>query len=128
MKTYKILLVAGCLWAAAAATIWPRTSFSGAGSVSPMVSIEKLSRDMSPHLAEVCRSDLLSFAKNRMQSLIAFGYPSALLFSRDSGTFAERYLATDCPVGPFLAIASLVSESADSVRRSNGSTPMYSSP
>lgn len=128
MKTFKMVLVAGCLWTAAAAAIWPRTSFSGAGSDSPLVSIEKLSRDMSPHLAEVCRSDLLSFARNRMQSLIAIGYPSALLFARDSRTFGERYLATDCPVGPFLAIASLVSAGADSVRRSNGSPPVYAIP
>jgi hypothetical protein len=125
MKTYKMVLIAGCLWAAAAAVVWPRTSFSGAGGDTPMVSIEKLSRAMTPRLAEVCRSDLMSFAHNRMRSLIAIGYPSAQLFERKSQSFAERYLSTLCPIGPLLAISALVSEGADGVRRSNGSPPIH---
>jgi hypothetical protein len=128
MRYYKVVLVAGCLWVAAAAAVWPRTSFSGAGSDSPMVSIEKLSRDLSPSLAEVCRTDLLSFGRDRMRSLIAIGYPSSLRFALNSQSFGVRYLSSRCPVGPFLAMTSLVSEGADAVRRSNGSPPIYATP
>ena len=62
------------------------------------------------------------------RALIAIGYPSSLLFARSSEVFIERYLSSRCPVGPFLAVASLVSERADHVRRSHGARPIYANP
>lgn len=128
MRASKMILIAGCLWAAAVTAIWPQTSFSGSGGDGRMVLIGKISRDLSPNLAEGCRTDLLSFASERMRSVIAIGYPSSLLFARRSKAFGERYLASRCPVGPFLAVISLVSEGADDVRRSNGVSPIYARP
>lgn len=129
MVPYRIVLAlaACCVWAAAAAAVWPRTSFSGAGGEAPLAAIEGFGAEVRPALLPSCRVDLAAFGRERMRALIASGYPSSLRYAVRAGAAGERYLA-HCPAGPFLAVSSLTAESAAAIRRANGSRPLYATP
>ena len=126
MRAYGTAIAAICLWTAAAAAIWPRTSFSGAGGDGQLASIETATRELSPDLAETCRAELLDFARSRVHALIAGGYPSAAGFARAADDAGERYLAASCPAGPFLAVTAVSAEAARAVRY--GTDPVFASP
>jgi hypothetical protein len=126
MRNVLLAIAALCLWTAAVAAVWHKTTFSGAGGEVQIAAIARATAELSPSLSGSCRDDLLGYARGRVSALIAAGYPTSTRFQREADESAERYVAR-CPSGPFLAVASLSAEAARTVRL-GGRAPVYASP